>query len=171
MVTLHEAQDVAQRYAEQRKAVWFNNSVIDRATYWFFAVGHIGSQGVIVDKADGRLHVLGSALSLEDCFWAHEHGFSPEFVALRITRVHDREHTIELLLHIIEEGPPRLPNPNPKRAWLAERIDQLPCEFLPQRLRLSVPALRRAAEQGWFEYQAVDPSTEATPLPLSGGVG
>lgn len=167
MITLQEARTLVQPYAKQAGAIRFDNPIADRGTYWFFPVGYIGSRGVIIDKATGRLHVLGSALSLEECFWAHEHGFSPGLVVLRVLRVHDRPSTIELLLHLIDEGPPRRRNPNPRRAWLEKILDVTPYEFAPQYLWLAAPAFRDAAEQGWFEYQIAEAAPGDTSPPAT----
>ncbi|WP_438038273.1 hypothetical protein [Sorangium sp. So ce128] len=160
MMTLEQAHQAVQIYAEQCGAVWFERTVIDRGGYWFFPIGHVGSCGVIVDKANGRLSVMGSALSLDDCFWGHEHAFSPEFVCLRIKKVHDEGRTIEFLLYLVTGGPPRQRNPNPKRAWLAARLRALPCEFGPERLWLSIPAFREALQQGWFDFDIAEPREE-----------
>lgn len=156
MITLEQAHRAVQVYAEQREAAWFDRTVIDRGGYWFFRVGHVGSCGVIVDKADGRLSVMGSALSLDDCFWGHEHGFSPELVRLRIKKVHHEGRTIEFLLYLVTAGPPRQPNPNPKRAWLADRLRALPCEFGPERFWLSIPSFRESLNHGWFEFDVLE---------------
>ena len=158
MITLDEAQRIAHAYADERGAIWLNKAVIDRQTYWFFPVGYVGSCGVIIDKADGRLSILGSALPLDACFWGHEHGFSPEFVTLRVTKVHDRRRAIEFLLNVVREGPPRRRNPNPRRAWLGEQLDALPCEFGPQRLWLWIPEFRQVTAEGWFDYEILEPS-------------
>jgi hypothetical protein len=63
MATLEQAHRAVETYAEQHGAVWFDRTVVDRGGYWFFPVGYIGSRGVMVDKADGRLSVMGSAPS------------------------------------------------------------------------------------------------------------
>ncbi|WP_437903101.1 hypothetical protein WME95_31695 [Sorangium sp. So ce327] len=160
MVTLEQAHQVVQIYAEQFGAVWSERTVIDRGGYWFFGVGYVGSCGVIVDKADGRLSIMGSALSLDDCFWGHEHGFSPDLVRLRINKVNEQGRTIELLLHLVTGGPPRQRNPSLKRAWLADRLRALPCEFGPDRLWLSIPAFREALQQRWFEFDVLEPREE-----------
>ncbi|APR86146.1 Hypothetical protein A7982_11495 [Minicystis rosea] len=157
MITREQAHRLVRAHAERKGAIWFDDVVVDRGGYWFFRVGYVGSCGVIVDKADGRLSVMGSALSLDDCFWGHEHGFSPGFLSLCITNVRDHRSTVELLLHLISSGPPRTRNPNPKRAWLSEKIESLPCVFEPQNLWLSIPTFREVLQQGWFEYQVREP--------------
>lgn len=159
MVTLEQAHRAVRTYADERGAVWFDDGVIERDGYWFFQVGHIGSCGVIVDKVDGRLSVMGSALSLEDCFWGHEHGFSPEFVLVRVNKVHDWRHTIEFLLRF---APPQR-NPNPGRTWLADQLQSLPFEFGPSRLWLSIPEFRVATREDWFEYDIIEPRRRVDP--------
>jgi hypothetical protein len=62
MIILDEALRAVRDYADRKRAVWFDQSVLDRGSYWFFHVGFIGSLGVIVDRADGRLYAMGYLL-------------------------------------------------------------------------------------------------------------
>jgi hypothetical protein len=153
--TLEAARRVVDEYAEGR-AVWFSQEIIDRGTYWFFRVGFIGSRGVIVDKADLSVFPMGSALSLEDCFWGHEHGFSPEFVVLRILKVQDLDATVEFLLPLAAGPDGR--NPNPRRAWLRTALADLPLDFPPRRLWLNIPDFRRLEHSRPFEYELLSAS-------------
>ena len=152
MVTLEQAHRIVECYAEQHEAIWFDPTVIDRGAYWFFRVGYIGSSGVIVDKVDGRLSVMGSALSLDDCCWGHEHGFSPKLVILRVVEVHAWKDTIE---HLLRFAPPQR-NPNLRRAWVEDRLRSLPCELGPALLWLDIPLFREVAREGQFEYQILE---------------
>jgi hypothetical protein len=162
-IGLPAAQSLVEQYAARAGAIRFDGPILDRDTYWFFPVGYIGSSGVIVEKATGRLHVIGSRQPIEEAFWAHEHGFSRDRLVLRILRIHDRRTTIELLFNALDDGPPRQRNPNPRRAWFETVLEALPHEFAPQSLLHAAPALRQAAEQGGFEYQIVEAAPEAAP--------
>jgi hypothetical protein len=166
-IGLPAAQSLVEQYAARAGAIRFDGPILDRDTTWFFPVGYIGSSGVIVEKATGRLHVIGSGQPLEEAFWAHEHGFSRDRLVLRILRIHDRRTTIELLFNALDDGPPRRRNPNPRRAWFETVLEALPHELAPQSLVRAAPALRQAAEQGWFEYQIVEATAEGA-LPTSG---
>jgi len=148
---LEAAHAVVDSYAKHNGACWFSSVVTDRGTYWFFRVGYIGSSGVIVDKADLRLFPMGSALSLDDCFWGHEHGFSPEFLVLRIVAVHDLERTVEFLRR--RAGEPDSRNPNVRRVWIRNALTVLPFDCPPQRLWLSIPIFRALEPLQSFEYR------------------
>src|SRR5262249_51312383 len=43
-------------------------------TWWYVPYCWIGCRGFIVNMDDGYVNWLGSALSLRDCFWGHQHG-------------------------------------------------------------------------------------------------
>ncbi len=50
------------------------DQVIETDQWWYVPSCSIGSAGFIVNKADSYVNWLGSALSLEQCFWGHDHG-------------------------------------------------------------------------------------------------
>ncbi len=150
--TIDAARAVVEEYATGR-ATSFSPDVIDRGSYWFFPVGYAGSCGVIVEKADLRLFPMGSSLSLDDCFWGHEHGFSPDFVILRILDVRDREAAEAFLLPLVRE--PAGPNPNPRRVWLRASLLNVPFDFAPQSLWLHIPRFRALKPAQPFEYRVL----------------
>ena len=149
--SLDDAREVVARYAKARRTTSFSDEIVEREAYWFFHVGFIGSVGVIVDKADLSLFPMGSALPLDDCFWGHEHGFSPNAVVLRVVAVHDLDRTIEFLLHFA--GAPADRNPNPRRAWVRSALARLPYDCPPQNLWLAIPAFRSHGLSPHFVYQ------------------
>lgn len=156
--TLDAARAIVEEYADGR-AVWFSQEIIDRGTYWFFPVGFVGSCGVIVDKSDLRLFPMGSALSLDDCFWGHEHGFSPDLVVLRVVEVRDVNEAADFLLPIA--GAPEGRNPNTRRAWVRTALSALPFDCPPRRLWLRIPDFRRLHSAIPFVYCLLPP-----PAPL-----
>lgn len=154
MIDLQEAQAIVAEYMERTGASWHGeNRVEDRDGYWFFSTGFIGSIGVVVDKHDGRLTALGSAWTLEYWFWAYENGFLVENPVVRVTAVRDMDDTVEFLLFIAVDGPARTPNPNPKRAWIRERLMTLPAEFRTCKLGLKADAFREVLRDGSFTYE------------------
>mgnify|MGYP001551214579 CR=1 FL=1 len=159
--SLDEARDAVARYSEATGSIWFSESIVERETYWFFPVGFIGSCGVIVNKVDLALFPMGSALSLDDCFWGHEHGFSPDRVTLRILAVHDLEQTIEFLLNFA--GAPTDRNPNPRRVWIRNVLSHLPYDCPPQSLWLQIPAFRTLLSPNPFEYKILPSSSPTQP--------
>jgi len=68
-------------------------------SYWWIGDCQpvIGSRGVIIDKADGHVHRLGSALTLKEWFFAHERGFRHRDYCFRVTTVHNVDLTLRLL--------------------------------------------------------------------------
>jgi hypothetical protein len=152
--TIDAARVVVEEYARGH-AIWFSQEVVDRGTYWFFPVGFTGSSGVIVDKSNLGLFPMGSALPSDDCFWGHEHGFSPDYLVLRTLRVHDMEATVEFLLPLA--GGPEVGNPNPRRAWLRATLANLPFDCPPRHLWSSIPAFRLLERSQSFEYELLPP--------------
>jgi hypothetical protein len=159
--SIDDAREVVTEYAKARRATWFSDEIVERDAYWFFPVGFIGSVGVIVDKADLALSPMGSALPIDDCFWGHEHGFSPRAVVLRVLAVHDLDWTIEFLLHFA--GAPANRNPNPRRAWIRSALARLPYDCPPQNLWLAIPAFRSFEPPEPFDYQLFPSETPAQP--------
>jgi hypothetical protein len=156
-ITRADAEAIVAAYAQEAGAVPLDAAVVERDDLWFFGVGYIGSRGVIVDRADGRLSVLGSApdISLDDCFWGHRRGFTHELAALTVTRIADLPATLEFLFHAIAEGP-RGRNPWPRRQWLADKLGELPASFAPQQHWLAIPSFRAMEEDAPFEWRLDD---------------
>lgn len=156
MVTPEEAHRIADQYATRTGSAWFDREVEERSSYWVFRVGSIGSIGIVVDKADGVVTVLGSAFSMEDWLWGYERGLLVEKPTLRILAVHELRAALELLLYLPVGGPSRTPNPNLRRSWLEGRLARLPCDFRCEgTLGLALPDFRRLEEVRWFDYEIV----------------
>ena len=159
MLRVEDAVMKAHQYAKASGATWFEQppqGIVDRGDYWFLPVGFIGSAGVIVDKATGRLSVMGSALSRDDMFWGYENGFSGETSTLRITSVYDMTKAVEFLFYAVSGGPGSTRDPHPRRAWLEEKLSDLPQEFQHQSLWLRIPAFRQVREESrWFEFEVL----------------
>ncbi len=162
MITLTQAQHLADTYHAQGGSTWFEREVIEKETFWCFRVGFIGSAGIIIDKADGKLSVLGSALSLDDAFWGHEHGFSSESVTLHISKVYDVEQATSLLFQpvvnypTVKTGPTYWRDKTAKRKALAAQLQDGPCQFGPLKLWLLIPYFRQAQQLQWFDFHLTD---------------
>jgi hypothetical protein len=157
MLRLEDAIRRARLYAEERGAIWFQEppeGIVERSDYWFLPVGFVGSVGIIIDKASGRLHVMGSSLSQDDFFWGHENGFSGERHTLRVTNVRELGKTVEFLFHAVRGGPGSTRDPHPGRQWLEEQLRELPHDFGQQSLWLRIPSFRHIREQSrWFDFE------------------
>jgi hypothetical protein len=156
-ISLSQAHEIASRYAEDTPARWFSDEVVDRGSFWFFAVGFVGSRGVIIDKEDGRVTVVGSSpsVSLDDWFWAHEAGLSGDRVVIEIVSVASMPEAMTVLFDLVSEGPPRRRDPWPRRAWLTERLALLPARFEVQGVWLAFPYLRSHQSGHPFTWRAV----------------
>lgn len=91
MVGLEDAREIADEYAKRTGSHWFEPDLMERDAYWVARVGFVGSMGVVIDKADGRVTVLGSAYSLADWLWGYEHGLLEVDGTLRVLAVHDEK--------------------------------------------------------------------------------
>jgi hypothetical protein len=156
VISRSEAEALVQRYVAESGVEWLEHEqTLERAGFWYFPVGHLRSIGVVVDRDCGRLTVLDSKLCLDDALWAHARGFSPVTVTMRVTRVVDPAKAIEFLLYWLDAGPPRSPNPNPRRAWLRARLAELPCDFPREALWSLAPLYRRQDPWRWFDFELV----------------
>lgn len=154
-MALKQAKEIAEAYGRRHGAVWIpGEQVVERERYWFLPLGYVGSSGVIVDKITGHLTVLGSALAMDDQFWAYERGFLAGSVTLRVNRVHERERTLQVLQRAVS-GSFRWAYE--RRDWLKKELETLPAEFREQDLGLVAPLFRNAEESGWFEFE-VEPN-------------
>ena len=156
MVGLEDARAIADDYAKRTGSHWFEPDLMERDAYWVARVGFVGSMGVVIDKADGRVTVLGSAYSLADWLWGYEHGLLEVDGTLRVLAVHDEEETVELLSAVGVGGPPRSRNPWPRRTWVREQLSELPADFPWQgELGLLTPSFQTAAAERWFDFEVI----------------
>lgn len=170
MLRLEDAVRLARLYAKEHGARWFRDPperIVERPDYWFLRVGYIGSSGVIIDKASGRLWVMGSALAEDDFLWGHENGFSGNRSTLRVTAVRDLTETVEFLFYVLRSGPGSTRDPHPRRSWLQEQLRGLPRDFPQQPLWLRIPAFRAVRDEShWFDFE-VTPEDETAGKPIS----
>jgi hypothetical protein len=148
-----EASSIVANYAASNGAVAFSDEVVEHLNFWFFPVGYVGSRGVIVDRADGKLSAIGSSpsISLDDCFWGHERGFSASLSCLTVTAIYNSSQTVDFLFNVLIEGPQGR-DPWPRREWLQHRLSQLPCTFGPQSFWLRIPWFRKTENEPIFEW-------------------
>jgi hypothetical protein len=100
MISFDQALQI--RNSQQKSPKAPAGAFIERDSFWWFpdAIQHVGSCGIIIDKADGHLNELGSGLGLEEWFYAHELGFRHRSYLFRITGVRNVELTLRLLWDI-----------------------------------------------------------------------
>lgn len=146
-----------QKWVEEYSDCWFIPSPVDENGY-----GIIGSMGVIIDKADGHINMLGSAFALDDWLWGHQRGFKHDTYDLVITKIHSFEKTLNFLSEISL----RYPTVNSKRiAWynqnqIKTELEKVRPTFSEQRLGLSIPLFREIENANLFEFQLIVRSCE-----------
>lgn len=94
MITFEQAKEIAAGAGHPLRP----EQVRETARWWFFGVRQIGSFGVIVDKSDGRLTILGSAGALDDWLWGYDAGALEPGVQLVVTAVHDLPAAVTALM-------------------------------------------------------------------------
>lgn len=97
MITLEKALEIrASTYGPGYPQA---GAIKETDTYWWLdhAEPCIGSGGIIIDKTDGHVHLLGSVLPLEEWLYAHDHGFRHREYAFRISAIRNVDRTFHLL--------------------------------------------------------------------------
>jgi hypothetical protein len=81
-----------------RETVSFNARDLLRGQHWWYIpYGWIGCRGFIVNMESGYVNWLGSALSLSNCFWGHEHGIYHDMLDFAFSPDTDRNLAARLL--------------------------------------------------------------------------
>jgi hypothetical protein len=133
------------------------DKVIETDRWWYIPFCWIGSAGFIVNRDDLYVNWLGSALTLEQCFWGHDHGVVCDLIDFTFSPETDRAAAARLLsrfrhMHPNAEGV--LPN-EPVQYWDAEIPDALSRQF-PTFIRhfvwFAIPELMRAYERDGLRF-------------------
>jgi hypothetical protein len=102
MKTIQEAEEVIkQRFSSEGFKGEFQYDpakVIENERWWYIPCGWIGCGGCIVNKSDGYVNWLGSAIRLEDCFWGHDQGLVCDLVDFSFGPETDRKLAARLLV-------------------------------------------------------------------------
>jgi hypothetical protein len=128
-----------------------------------------GSNGVIVNKATGKVFTLGSRFPLERDLAMYDLGYQFHSYDLVVLQVHNMESTLDVLFKL------RVPTVEPKyehgtvwriprelsRRELASRLSTLPCVFGNIGLYFSLELLEQARSAGYFRFEALE-YTDAT---------
>jgi len=152
-INLDQAIVIAEKYKAKSNSTTFDDEIVEKESYWFFPIGFMGSSGVIIDKSDGRLHVMGSSLSRAEMFWGHENGFSPEKLDIEIYEINDSKVTSNLVAGLLVQLS-KMPN-QPRRASreAAKKLtEKLPLSLKGVSLWLKIPLFKEAKEENWFNY-------------------
>ncbi len=82
--TLRRAEDAIRRRLAasgfQGQLEYDSGKVIEKDRWWYIPFRWVGCAGFILNKDDLYVNWLGSALSLEQCFWGHDQGIVCDLV-------------------------------------------------------------------------------------------
>eukprot|EP01031_Cornospumella_fuschlensis_P015819 gene15819-19327_t len=92
-MTYQEAIAIRYRYYGPEVPI---REIHETDAYWWFPHSLIGSQGIVIDKADGHIQCFGSGLSLDEWFYAYRHGFRHAKYIHRITAVHNADAVLQI---------------------------------------------------------------------------
>lgn len=101
--TLKEAEDAIRarfrRDGTTHELKYDSKKVVETSNWIYVPCGWIGSAGCIVNRADGYVNFLGSALELDDCFWGHERGVFCDVVDFEF----DRQTEVDLVAKLLRK--------------------------------------------------------------------
>ena len=120
-----------------------------------------GSKGVVVDKQNGRVVVLGSAYSLERDLSAFDEGYRFGAAFLIVKEVQDQQRALDLLSRLrIREVQPEFAHGVEWRiprllTWseLRSRLADLPCKLGPIAVYFAVETLQEMRSSGSLIYE------------------
>lgn len=135
--------------------------------WWYIPFGWIGCYGFLVDRRDGYVNWLGSAMmTLNDCFWGHTRGI---FCApIDFTFTCDRDASYATVLDLVSQfrrctadtGRLEIDDFSYSKEAAKHAIDRQFPHFKHHFAWLAIPALRQASEAGLISFHA-----EASKLP------
>jgi hypothetical protein len=163
MITFEEALAIQSRISRQPGS-YPKGLAQDRGDYWFFPHPPpidprdmiLGSQGMVVDKADGHRHSLGSAFSTEEWFLIHEQGLKHHAYTMVIDEVFDRAATTAFL----RDGVIKMDVSEPYPLWQSANPPELPSTtpfvaFEHVRLWRYTRELLENERRRWFRYHLI----------------
>lgn len=170
MLSRTEALEVAQKNAQDGVLVRAQDArELSNGWYfpWHLPGGEtlVGSQGVIVNKESGRCFPLGSAFSVDRDLRAYEAGYESLNYDIRLTKVHDRNSTLDFLeelgITVVEPElahgtvwriPRRL-----SREELDKLLEDLPRTFPNVMVYFQIETIERVRADGCCEFDLIEP--------------
>src|ERR1043166_1881381 len=142
--------------------VSYNNRDLLRSQRWYYIpYVWVGCRGFIVDLESGYVNWLGSALSLKDCVWGHEHGIVFDLVDFTFAADTPRELAARLLERF-RRMVPGAPGASPKGpAWYrdseipAAMVNHFPI-FRRHFAWYAIPELFKACESEGLRFTCSD---------------
>ena len=99
--TIRDAEDaIRRRFAAdgfRGTLAYASDKVVETDRWWCIPYCWRGCAGFIVNKDDSYVNWLGSSLTLEHCFWGHDHGVFYDLVDFAFSPDTDRTLAAQLL--------------------------------------------------------------------------
>lgn len=133
--TIYDAEDAIRRRITvdgfTGRLEYARDKVIENTRWWYIPFSWIGCGGFIVNKHDRYVNWLGSGLTLEECFWGHDHGIFCDLVDFAFSPQTDKTLAARLLLKFKHTLPNALGLPPGEPVWYrdSEVTDALANQF------------------------------------------
>jgi hypothetical protein len=159
--TIREAEDAIRRrfIADGFRGTlkYATDKVVETERWWYIPFSWIGCAGFIVNKDDLYVNWLGSCLSLEQCFWGHDHGVICDLVDFTFSSDTDKSLAVRLLAGFKHTRPNAngvLPSePVPYRdSEIPEALSSHFPTFNRHFVWFSIPELRRAYDEDGLRF-------------------
>lgn len=153
--TLRDAEDAIRRHLKKpAHPLHYDPALlVETERWWYIPYGWIGCGGFIVDKHDLAINELGSALSLEDSFWGHDHGIVCDPVDFTFTA--DIKPHWNTVWDIVD----RFQRPLPRFYLLGRDYDFYPAEDVRPAIIAQFPTFR--AHFVWYAIPILRAAVEA----------
>lgn len=135
--------------------------VIENDRWFYVPCGWIGSAGCIVNKDDGYVNWLGSALDLETCFWGHDRGLFCDLVDFSFASNTDQRLAERILArfrhmhpHPVSGKPALEPVPYRDSEIAAAISTQFPI-FKRHFVWFAIPTIKAASENEGLAFKSI----------------
>ena len=171
--TIREAEEAIKRRliadAFRGTFEYAPDKVIETDRWWYIPFCWLGCAGFIVSKDDLYVNWLGSALTLEHCFWGHDHGVFCDLVDFGFSPDTDRTLAARLLLRFKHMHPNARGVRPSEPVWYEE--SEIPAAlssafptFSRHFVWFSIPELRHAYENDGLRFTCGLPRAGALSL-------
>ena len=163
------AQEAAREYGGEDVQV-HDEYAQELSNGWFFPfiTKLVGSHGVIVKKQSGKCFGLGSAFPVDRDLRAYEAGFESHVYDIRLTKVQDRDDTLDFLhdleisviepefAHGVTWRIPRILS----REELGESLEDLPHTFQNVVVYFLFERIEQARSSGCCEFELIETQSD-----------
>lgn len=159
--TIRDAEDAIRRRFRKDDfrgpLVYASDRVIETDRWWYIPFCWIGCAGFIVSKDDLYVNWLGSSLTLEQCFWGHDHGVVCDLVDFTFLPATDRAVAARLLSRFKHRGSSVRGVPPAEPVWyqdseIPDAMSRLFPVFSRHFVWFGIPELMQAYERDGLRF-------------------